>query len=109
MEGILTHIKTNLLNFTNYYTRTRNFNENGHNLINQFKEVHAPIKEYVYNKISEAEGLERAYAHGDYFIHGNTLYVAGSHTGQDWVDDVTKVPNWGDLRDSVRYQEAEKT
>ena len=36
------------------------------------------------------------------------MYVAGSHTDQDWVDDVTKVPNWGDLGDSVRYQEAEK-
>ena len=58
--------------------------------------------------MTEAEGLERAYAHGDYFIHGNTMYVAGSHTGQDWYDDVTKVPNWGDLRQSTRYQAAEK-
>ena len=113
MEGILTNIKnknrkTNLLNFTNYYTQNQSFNEKRHNLINQFKEVHSPIKEYVYNKITEAEGLEKAYAHGDYFIHGKTMYVAGSHTDQDWYDDFTKVPNWGDLRKSVRYQEAEK-
>ena len=58
--------------------------------------------------MSEAEGLERAYEHGDYFIHGNIMYVAGSHTGKDWYDDVTKVPNWGDLRQSTRYQAAEK-
>ena len=38
----------------------------------------------------------------------HAMYVAGSHTDQDWYDDFTKVPNWGDLRDSVRYQEAEK-
>ena len=43
--------------------------------------------------MSEADGLERAYAHGDYFIHGNTMYVAGSRTGQDWYVDVTKVLN----------------
>ena len=24
-----------------------------------------------------------------------TMYVAGYHTGQDGVDDDTKVPNWG--------------
>ena len=112
MDSILTNIKnkkkTNLLNFTNYYTQTRNFNEQRNTLINEFKEVHSPIKGYVYNKISEAEGLEKAYAHGDYFVHGKTMYVAGSHTQQDWVDDVTKVPNWGDLRQSTRYQAAEK-
>ena len=36
------------------------------------------------------------------------MYVAGSHTGQDWYDDVANVPNWGDLRQSTRYQAAEK-
>lgn len=112
MERILINLKNkkknNLLNFTSYYTQTRNSNEKRNNLINEFKEVHAPIKEYVYNKISEAEGLEKAYAHGDYFIHGKTMYVAGSHTKKDWYDDVTKVPDWGDLRQSTRYQAAEK-
>ena len=112
MDRILINLnnknKHNLLKFTSYYTQTRNFNEKTHNLINEFKEVHAPIKEYVYNKMTEAEGLERAYAHGDYFIHGNTMYIAGSHTGKDWYGDVTKVPNWGDLRESTRYQAAER-
>ena len=112
MERILINLKNkkknNLLNFTSYYTQSRNFNEKRNNLINEFKQVHSPIKEYVYNKISEAEGLEKAYAHGDYFIHGKTMYIAGSHTAKDWYDDVTKVPDWGDLRQSTRYQAAEK-
>ena len=30
------------------------------------------------------------------------MFIAGSHT--DWFDDITKVPAWGDLRDSERYQ-----
>ena len=112
MERILINLKNkkknNLLNFTSYYTQSRNFNEKRNNLINEFKQVHSPIKEYVYNKISEAEGLEKAYAHDDYFIHGKTMYIAGSHTSKDWYDDVTKVPDWGDLRQSTRYQAAEK-
>jgi pimeloyl-ACP methyl ester carboxylesterase len=36
------------------------------------------------------------------------LYVAGSHTAKDWFDDFTKVPFYGDLRNSTRYQQAEK-
>ena len=112
MERILISLKNkkknNLLNFTSCYTQSRSFNEKRNNLINEFKQVHSPIKEYVYNKISEAEGLEKAYAHGDYFIHGKTMYIAGSHTKKDWYDDVTKVPDWGDLRQSTRYQAAEK-
>ena len=36
------------------------------------------------------------------------MYIAGSHTAKDWYDDVTKVPDWGDLRQSTRYQAAEK-
>ena len=34
------------------------------------------------------------------------MYIAGSHTGKDWYDDITKVPAWGDLRNSTRYQAA---
>ena len=57
--------------------------------------------------ISDAEGLRRAYADGDTHVHGKTLYIAGSHTGQDWWDDFTKIPIWGDLRESARYKAAE--
>ena len=58
--------------------------------------------------ITDATGLSRAYEQGDTYAYGDTLYVAGSHTAKDWYDDVTKVPFWGDLRNSTRYQEAEK-
>jgi len=58
--------------------------------------------------ISDSDGLARAYQHGDFYIHGTTMYVAGSHTAKDWYDDFTKIPVWGDLRESTRYQEALK-
>ena len=94
MERILINLKNkkknNLLNFTSYYTQSRNFNEKRNNLINEFKEAHSPSKEYVYNTITDAEGLEKAYSLGDYLIHGKTMYIAGSHTEKDWYDDVTK-------------------
>jgi pimeloyl-ACP methyl ester carboxylesterase len=32
------------------------------------------------------------------------MFIAGSHTHRDWFDDATKVPFWGDLRNSERYQ-----
>ena len=34
------------------------------------------------------------------------MCIAGSHTAKDWYDDVTKIPVWGDLRNSTRYQAA---
>ena len=58
--------------------------------------------------ITDATGLSRAYEQGDTYAYGDTLYVAGSHTAKDWYDDVTKVPFCSDLRNSTRYQEAEK-
>ena len=50
--------------------------------------------------------MERAYADGNHYIHGNTMCIAGSHNLQDWYDDVTKIPVWGYLRNSARYQAA---
>ena len=32
------------------------------------------------------------------------MFIAGSHTAKDLYDDVTKIPMWGDLRNSSRYQ-----
>jgi pimeloyl-ACP methyl ester carboxylesterase len=58
--------------------------------------------------ITDKTGLERAYEQGDAYAHGDTLYIAGSHTARDWFDDVTKIPAWGDLRNAERYREAEK-
>ncbi len=36
------------------------------------------------------------------------MYIAGSHTARDFYDDVTKIPVWGSVKDSERYQQAEK-
>ena len=58
--------------------------------------------------VTDKEGLQRAYSQGDAYARGDTLYIAGSHTAKDWYDDVTKVPFWGDLKNSTRYQQAEK-
>lgn len=74
---------------------------------NQFGKYVEPRKKPV-SRLSDAEGLERAYKDGDTHVHGKTMYVAGSHTLQDWWDDVTKIPVWGDLRESARYKAAEK-
>jgi hypothetical protein len=58
--------------------------------------------------LEDREGLQRAYDQGDSFKRGDTLYVAGSHTKTDWYDNFTKMPFWGDLRQSHRYKEADK-
>ena len=57
-----------------------------------------------YDQITDSEGLQRAYKQGDYYVHGRTMFIAGSHTARDWFDDFTKVPAWGDLKNSERYQ-----
>jgi hypothetical protein len=36
------------------------------------------------------------------------MFIAGSHTKRDWFDDITKIPAWGDLRNSERYQKAQQ-
>ena len=61
-----------------------------------------------YDQITDSEGLQRAYKQGDYYVHGRTMFIAGSHTARDWFDDFTKVPAWGDLRSSERYQKTQK-
>jgi hypothetical protein len=43
---------------------------------------------------TDAEGEDRAYTQGDTYTEDNKLYVAGSHTMTDWLDDVTKIPQW---------------
>ena len=58
--------------------------------------------------ITDAEGLERAYAQGDTYTHGSTTYIAGSHTARVWWDDVTKIPFWGDSHKIYRMQMAQK-
>ena len=62
-----------------------------------------PIK-----RMSDSEGLSWAYKDGDTHVNNKTLYVAGTNTWKDVYDDITKVPFWGDTRESTRYRAAEK-
>ena len=65
---------------------------------------HTPRPILKYDRITDSEGLRRAYDQGDFYVHGKTMFIAGSHTHRDWFDDATKIPAWGDLRNSDRYQ-----
>ena len=38
-----------------------------------------------------------------YYIKGDTMYIAGTDNMTDVYDDITKVPKWGYLTDSARY------
>lgn len=62
--------------------------------------------------ITDADGIRRSYEQGDAYSHGKTLYVAGSHTARDWLDDVTRIPFWrplfGGSKAIHRYQMAQQ-
>ncbi len=70
------------------------------NQLNGFQLVEKHI--FKYDQTSDSEGLKRAYKHGDYYIHGETMFIARSHTARDWFGDFTKIPVWGDLKDLER-------
>jgi len=60
----------------------------------------------------DEEGMAKAYNDatypGVYYDQDtNTMYVKGTVDAQDWWDDFSKVPVWGNLRDSRRYKDAE--
>ena len=60
----------------------------------------------------DESGLEKAYADpsGVYYDPASsTEYVRGTTTLRDWYDDFTKVPFYGDLRESDRYQKADES
>jgi hypothetical protein len=61
----------------------------------------------------DEEGMGKAYGDASYpgvYYDQNTrtMYVKGTVDGQDWWDNISKVPVWGDLKDSRRYQDAER-
>jgi len=60
------------------------------------------------NTITDTQGLNRAYDDTNYYIHGKTLYIAGTNSWRDVWDDITTIPFYGDVRNSERYQQAEK-
>ena len=53
----------------------------------------------------DAYWLDKAYNNklNYFYIKGDTMYVAGTDNKQDVWDDITKVPAWGKLTDSARY------
>ncbi len=65
-------------------------------------------QEFIKDIITDTTGLDRAYQNRNYYVHGNTLYIAGTNSWRDVWDDITKVPFYGDLKQSERYQQAEK-
>ena len=62
---------------------------------------------YERNKIHKdnAYWLDKAYQNklNYYYIKGDTMYIAGTDNMTDVYDDITKVPAWGKLTDSARY------
>ena len=78
------------------------------NVTKKFRELHNSVNntEYSTDEITDAQGLERAYKHGDYYIHGGTMYRVGSHNLPDWYGNFIKTQVWGDLRSSARYKAA---
>ena len=59
----------------------------------------------------DENGLDQAYGTDSGVVYDpntRTEYVKGSVSAQDWWDDFTKIPFWGDTKDSERYQVADK-
>ncbi len=82
--------------------KTRKATTSFDNQLHGYQYTAKPILKY--DHITDTDGLQRAYKQGDYYMHGRTMFIAGSHTARDWLDDFTKVPAWGDLKNSERYQ-----
>ena len=74
----------------------------------QFPEEPEVKQGFIKETITDTQGLDKAYQNTNYFIHGNTLYIAGTNSWLDVFDDITKVPFYGNLKQSERYQQAEK-
>ena len=90
-------------------TFSKAYHSSSESFDNQFHGYQYTAKPILkYDQITDSEGLRRAYEQGDYYVHGKTMFIAGSHTARDWFDDFTKVPAWGDLKNSERYQKTQK-
>ena len=60
------------------------------------------------HKINEI-GLKKAYnTHKGIHIDNDTMFIAGTRNFRDVYDDVTKIPVWGDLKNSKRYRDVEE-
>ena len=63
---------------------------------------------FNHHKINEI-GLKKAYnTHKGIHIDNDTMFIAGTRNFRDVYDDVTKIPVWGDLKNSKRYRDVEE-
>ena len=62
------------------------------------------------NHKENTEGLKEANKNRDTYLYlkDDTLYMGGTQNIRDVWDDVSKVPFYGDLRKSQRYQDADE-
>ena len=59
-----------------------------------------------FHKLNEI-GLNKAYInHNKIHVDNDTLYIAGTSDLKDVYDDVTKIPFYGSVMDSTRYNQA---
>ena len=71
------------------YTKNIGFNNNNNN-----------------HKLNEI-GLNNAYNNANkVHVQGDTLFVAGTSNLKDAYDDVSKIPFYGDIKNSTRYNQA---
>ena len=55
-------------------------------------------------------GLQKAYkSDNQVHVDGDTMFIAGTMNKQDLIDDFTKIPFYGDVRQSKRYTDVMKT
>ena len=71
------------------FTKTTGFNNN-----NNFHKLNEIGLNNAYNNINKV------------YVNGNTLYVAGTSNLKDVYDDISKIPFYGNLKDSTRYNQA---
>jgi hypothetical protein len=79
----------------------------------KFKGVIPSIQNIGFNnnfhKINEM-GLKKAYeSEKKVHVDGETLFIAGTDDKQDWYDDFSKIPFYGDLTKSKRYTDVIET
>jgi hypothetical protein len=71
------------------FTKTTGFNNN-----NNFHKLNEIGLNNAYNNINKV------------YVDGSTLYVAGTSNLKDVYDDISKIPFYGNLKDSTRYNQA---
>ena len=65
-------------------------------------------KNVGFHKINEIV-LQKAYdSKNKVHVDGDTAFIAGTSSLSDWYDNFTKIPVWGDLRNSTRYKQADE-